>query len=60
MGADIRDMPHGVTPDAFLKEVLRVPGDYVPREYYKKKDQPPTAFDVLDDFADSIVGAIKK
>ena len=60
-GNIVENLPYGTPPDNELKRILAVTnGDYTPREYYKKEDQPPTVFDVLDNFADSIMNAIQK
>lgn len=59
LGLDVRDMEMGARPDDYMEQVMAITGDYAPREYYKKEQQPPTVFDVLDDFADSIIEAIK-
>ena len=58
-GGDIRDIEYDRPPDDELKRILGWTKDFKPRAYYKKEKQPPTVFDVLDDFADSIVAAIK-
>ena len=59
LGVDVQDFPYS-KPDEFLELILSATPHYAPREYYEKKDQPPTIFDALDAFADSIVDAIKK
>ena len=47
------EQPMGEDLDDFGKEYEKL--DYTPRRYIKKEDQPPTAFEVLDDFCESIL-----
>ena len=48
------EQPMGEDLDDIGKEYQRL--GYTPRRYIRKEDQPPTAFEVLDDFCDSILG----
>ena len=60
-GNILEAFPHGTPPDDELKQILGwTDGIYTPREYYNREDQPPTVFDVLDNFADSIMNAIRE
>ena len=56
LGADAaEELPYS-EPDELLDLIKSVTDDdYAPREYYKENDRPPRIFDVLDEFADSIV-----
>lgn len=59
LGQDVTKWSFGEKPDDYLDQVMSLTETYAPREYYKKEEQPPTVFDVLDDFANSIVEAIR-